>query len=384
MAENKRNTKYCIRLALYTVIIMGHFSTSWTQFVRKECVLMKDLIELQKKITPEIVDILEKRYSILRNIYYNQPIGRRALANNLGLGERVIRTEVGVLKEQGLLDIETNGMNVTEEGKIIIDKLKDYIHGLRGLNSLEKKIRDMLSIDKVYIVPGDLDDDIIAFREMGKTASNLIKQVTKEGYIIGITGGTTMAQVAEEMTIEKTKRDITVVPARGGLGKELETQSNNIAAKIAKKLGGSYRLLQVPDNVGIEALNALMTVHEVKEVLDIIKNMDILVFGIGRADVMAKRRELQQDKIDEIKKAGAVAEAFGHYFNTSGDIVLETSTIGLSLEDFKKINTVIGVAGGKDKAEAIVAVCKLHRNLTLVIDEAAARKILSMNKNATI
>lgn len=345
---------------------------------------MKDLIELQKKITPEIVDILEKRYSILRNIYYNQPIGRRALANNLGLGERVIRTEVGVLKEQGLLDIETNGMNVTEEGKIIIDKLKDYIHGLRGLNSLEKKIRDMLSIDKVYIVPGDLDDDIIAFREMGKTASNLIKQVTKEGYIIGITGGTTMAQVAEEMTIEKTKRDITVVPARGGLGKELETQSNNIAAKIAKKLGGSYRLLQVPDNVGIEALNALMTVHEVKEVLDIIKNMDILVFGIGRADVMAKRRELQQDKIDEIKKAGAVAEAFGHYFNTSGDIVLETSTIGLSLEDFKKISTVIGVAGGKDKAEAIVAVCKLHRNLTLVIDEAAARKILSMNKNATI
>ncbi|SCG83008.1 Central glycolytic genes regulator [Proteiniborus sp. DW1] len=345
---------------------------------------MKDLIELQKKITPEIIDILEKRYSILRNIYYNQPIGRRALANNLGLGERVIRTEVGVLKEQGLLDIETNGMNVTEEGKIIIDKLKDYIHGLRGLNSLEKKIRDMLSIDKVYIVPGDLDDDIIAFREMGKTASNLIKQVTKEGYIIGITGGTTMAQVAEEMTIEKTKRNITVVPARGGLGKELETQSNNIAAKIAKKLGGSYRLLQVPDNVGIEALNALMTVHEVKEVLDIIKNMDILVFGIGRADVMAKRRELQQDKIDEIKKAGAVAEAFGHYFNTSGDIVLETSTIGLSLEDFKKINTVIGVAGGKDKAEAIVAVCKLHRNLTLVIDEAAARKILSMNKNATI
>ena len=164
---------------------------------------MKDLIELQKKITPEIIDILEKRYTILRNIYYNQPIGRRALANNLGLGERVIRTEVGVLKEQGLLDIETNGMNVTEEGKIIIDKLKDYIHGLRGLNSLEKRIKDMLNIDKVYIVPGDLEEDIIAFREMGTTASNLIKQVTKDGDIIGITGGTTMAQVAEEMTYEK-------------------------------------------------------------------------------------------------------------------------------------------------------------------------------------
>ncbi len=345
---------------------------------------MKDLIELQKKIAPEIIDILDKRYSILRNIYYNQPIGRRALANSLDLGERVIRTEVGVLKEQGLLDIETNGMNVTEEGKTVIEELKDYIHGLKGLNSLEKKIKEMLNIDKVYIVPGDLEEDILTFRDMGKTASNLIKQVTKDGYIVGITGGTTMAQMAEEMTFEKTKKDITVVPARGGLGKELETQSNNIAAKIAKKLGGNYRLLQVPDNVGIEALKALMTVNEVKEVLEIIQNMNILVFGIGRADVMAERRELQQDKIKEIKRSGAVAEAFGHYFNTNGDIVLETSTIGLSLEDFKKIGTVIGVAGGKDKAEAIIAVCKLHKNLTLVIDEAAARKILTLYKNATI
>lgn len=345
---------------------------------------MKDLIELQKKIVPEMIDILEKRYLILRNIYYNQPIGRRALANSLNLGERVIRTEVGVLKEQGLLDVETNGMSVTEDGRLVIEQLKDYIHGLKGLNNLEKKIKDMLNINRVYIIPGDSSEDMLTFKDMGKTASTLIKQIVKDGDIIGITGGTTMAQVAEEMTPEKTKKNITVIPARGGLGKDLETQSNNIAAKLANKLGGRYRLLQVPDNVGVEALKALMTVHEVKEVLDIIKNMDVLVFGIGRADIMAQRRELHKDKINKIKKDGAVAEAFGHYFNTNGDIVLETSTIGLSLEDFKRVSTVVGVASGKEKAEAIVAICKLHNNMTLIIDEGAARTILSMYKNATI
>ncbi len=345
---------------------------------------MKDLIELQRKIAPEIIDILEKRYSILRNIYYNQPIGRRALANNLSLGERVIRTEVSILKEQGLIEIETNGMNVTEEGRLVVEELKDYIHGVKGLNSLEKKIKEMLNINKVYIVPGDSSEDMLTFKDMGKTASVLIKQVIKDGDIIGITGGTTMAQVAEEMTLEKIKRKVTVIPARGGLGKDLETQSNNIAARLAQKLGGNYRLLQVPDNVGVEALKALMTVHEVKEVLEIIKKMNVLIFGIGRADIMAQRRDLQQEKIDKIKKSGAVAEAFGHYFNTEGEIVLETSTIGLSLEDFKKTSTVVGVAGGKEKAEAIIAICKLRSNMTLVIDEAAARKILLMSKNATI
>ncbi len=38
--------------------------------------------------------------------------------------------------------------------------------------------------------------------------------------------------------------------------------------------------------------------------------MDILVFGMGRADIMAERRQLSQEKIDKlIGKGGAVAEA---------------------------------------------------------------------------
>ena len=45
---------------------------------------MKHFIELQKKIAPEISNILEKRYSILLTIKYNQPIGRRGIANILG------------------------------------------------------------------------------------------------------------------------------------------------------------------------------------------------------------------------------------------------------------------------------------------------------------
>ena len=48
---------------------------------------------LLKKIVPELIELFEKRYTILRNIYISQPIGRRALASCLGLGERVVRSE---------------------------------------------------------------------------------------------------------------------------------------------------------------------------------------------------------------------------------------------------------------------------------------------------
>ena len=63
---------------------------------------MQEILTLQKKIVPELVEVLEKRYNILRTIYYNQPIGRRGLANQLNLGERIVRTEISSLKCQGL------------------------------------------------------------------------------------------------------------------------------------------------------------------------------------------------------------------------------------------------------------------------------------------
>ncbi|EOD00769.1 sugar-binding transcriptional regulator [Caldisalinibacter kiritimatiensis] len=339
---------------------------------------LKDLIELQKKIVPEVIEILEKRYNILRNVMHNQPIGRRTLSHNLGLGERIIRTEVNILKEQGLLDIKSMGMNITEEGLAIIEKLKDYIYELKGLRDLENVLESKLGIEKVYIVPGDCDNDKLILKDLGKKASIVIKNIIHNDYIIGVTGGTTMAQVSEEMPKQKGKKNVLVLPARGGLGKYLETQANNVAAKLAEKLGGSYKLLHVPDNIGKEALETLLQLPDIDDTVKKIKKMNVLVFGIGRADDMARRRQLSNVLIKELKEKGAVAEAFGHYFNTKGEIIWESNTVGLSLVDFEKVNNVIGVAGGARKAKAIVAICALKKDMTLVTDEGAARKIIEL------
>lgn len=342
---------------------------------------MNDLIELEKKIVPEMIETLEKRYEILRSIYYYQPIGRRALANNLKLGERTVRTEVSVLKEQGLLNIESVGMYVTEEGKSILMDLKDVIYNIKGLKDLERVLEDALNIKKAFIVPGNSDEDELVLKDIGKEAAKHLKKLIRDDNIIGITGGTTMEQFAEEVNSEKVANNVLVLPARGGLGKSVETQANSIAAKLANKIGGSYRLLHVPDIVGKEAQDALLKIPDVREIVSIIHNLDILVFGLGRADTMAERRELPEEKIHKLIENGAVAEAFGHYFDRSGNTVYESMTIGLSLSDYERVKNVIGVAGGEEKAEAIISICTIRGDMTLVTDEGAARKILSIEKN---
>lgn len=344
---------------------------------------MNDLLSLYQKIVPEMIETLEKRYNILRNIYYNQPIGRRALANSLNIGERVVRTEINVLKDQGLLSVETIGMSITKEGKDVVERLKEQIHRFKGLNYLEKSLEKELNIRKVIIVPGNSDEDELILKDIGKATSNYIVDKLEKNSIIGITGGTTMAQVAEEMPVYKKKSDLLVLPARGGLGENVETQANNIAAKLAQKLCGNYKLLHVPDNLSEEAMEALLSVKEIKEVVDIMRNINMLVFGIGRADIMASRRHFSDDVVKHLCENRAVAESFGHYFNTKGKIIWETNTIGISLSDFKNIKTIIGVASGENKAEAIISICRLKEDMTLITDEGAAKKILNIVSTAT-
>ena len=52
---------------------------------------MNNLLKMQQKLIPQVLDIMTRRYSILREIYLNETIGRRSLANMLGLSERIVR-----------------------------------------------------------------------------------------------------------------------------------------------------------------------------------------------------------------------------------------------------------------------------------------------------
>lgn len=301
------------------------------------------------------------------------------MATSLGISERIIRNEVNLLRDQGLLNIEIMGMNVTDEGKNLLHELNHIYKGIKGILGLQKDLEKALGLKQAIIIPGDSFENSAILGEMGKVTSNTIKSLVHPKDIIGITGGSTMARVAEEMTtLSHDKSDILVIPARGGLGEEIETQSNAIAAKIGKKLGGSYRLLNVPDTLEAEALDIIIKNDEIKSSINLINRINLLVFGIGRADNMAYRRNLPKDRIDKILSQGSVAEAFGHYFDIKGKEVWEYKTIGLSLDKFKEISNVIGVAGGAEKAEAIMAITSLRKDIIIVTDESAARRILEL------
>ncbi|SFU76457.1 central glycolytic genes regulator [Clostridium sp. DSM 8431] len=341
---------------------------------------MKEILKLEMKIVPELVEVLEKRYYILRTIYYNQPIGRRILANQLNLGERIVRTEISLLKEQGLIEINTPGMTVTSSGEEIVNNLKDFIHEIRGLSEIETQLKGLLNLRQVIIVPGDVEENPTVLKEIGKACSNYVKDIIKDNDIIALTGGSTLKEVIEAFPRLNNFSNILVVPARGGMGRKVETQANTLAALLAEKLNGSYKLLHIPENLSPDILDSLLKEKNIKEVIDCIHHADILIYGIGNAKEMAVKRGASDAEIERLNKLGAIGEAFGCYFDKNSNVVSQTAPIGINISESKKINVHIAVAGGKNKVESIISTQRNNTNGILVTDEAAGRKMLAILK----
>ncbi|MDK8605057.1 hypothetical protein QP894_11575, partial [Staphylococcus aureus] len=46
---------------------------------------MKDLLQAQQKLIPDLIDKMYKRFSILTTISKNQPVGRRSLSEHMDM-----------------------------------------------------------------------------------------------------------------------------------------------------------------------------------------------------------------------------------------------------------------------------------------------------------
>ncbi len=340
-----------------------------------------DSIDILQKVAPETIDLIEERYIILRTVHAKTPIGRRALAADLNLSERNVRSQLDSLEEYGLISRSRSGVSLSKTGEQILICLRDWIRKIRGLAELEQEMEKLLKLKEVIIVPGDSDQDISVKQDLAKTAARYLPTILKPGDILAVTGGTTLAEIVNNFIPTKAQRNVVVVPARGGLGEDVELQANTIAAKFALRLGGTYRLLHAPDYVEPNLMDTMLREPSIREVVSLGRRAQVLLHGVGTAEEMARRRGIHEDHLMQLIADGAVGEAFGYYFNHQGGIVYSTASVGIRLEDLAKIPLVVGVGGGKSKAWAMLSV--LHPGFcdVCITDEGVARKVIQIIKN---
>jgi lsr operon transcriptional repressor len=77
-----------------------------------------------------------------------------------------------------------------------------------------------------------------------------------------------------------------------------------------------------------------------------------------------------------------VGEILGYFLNAEGDGVdeleIHRELLGVTLDELAQLPTIVGVAGGEEKADAIYAALKGRRINGLVTEETTARAVLAL------
>jgi DNA-binding transcriptional regulator LsrR (DeoR family) len=126
-----------------------------------------------------------------------------------------------------------------------------------------------------------------------------------------------------------------------------------------------------------------MTDPHVQQALERASQANLAVMGIGspRPDSVLIRHGsiIQWDELAALQQQGAVGDINLRYFDDGGhpiDSDLDRRVIGLTLDDIRRIETVVGIAGGEAKFNAIDgAVCGRLIDV-LVTDDVTARRLL--------
>ncbi len=340
---------------------------------------MDSLIEVQRKLVPEMMELLQQRYRVLKLVSVSGPIGRRTLGQLAGLSEREIRTMMDILRLQNLIRVAKEGTTITVEGTKVLDTLDSTMEEWTGRTTVAKRLVEYLGIQSVKVVSGDIDLDIATKSLLGLEAANQFTAAIGEGKIVAVTGGSTVASIPPHIDKNNVSDNLLFIAARGGVGTDIGLQANVIAATFANASGGTYNTFYYPESLSEDAHDAFSKEPSVMKMNELYDLTDCVLHGIGDAQEMAEMRDAPAEELAMLKERGAESEAFGYYFNKAGQVVHRIRTVGVRTDHLEKVPLIIAVAGGRSKAEAILAYMASAPSQTiLVTDEGAAFEMLKL------
>ena len=329
-----------------------------------------------KHIASDQVEEITRRAQLIERIDAIGPVGRRALAVSMHLSEREVRAAAESLREEGLISLNASGMQLSPVGLKILPEVRQLCRMISGIHALEEELANRLGLERLSIVPGDADISRVVLIDLGRATALFVKHALHDNMILAISGGSTMSELARAMT--PSAKNLKVVPARGGFGRMAQMQANAVAGDLAQRIQADCHLMHLPEGMDEDTLHKAAKLPGVRATLALMRNADIVLHGVGRADDMAQRRGMSLALRRYLQKNGAVGEALGDFFDIKGHVVYQTPSLSQELSSGKPDGILIMSAAGERKAEAVLAAVRWHKPWALVLDEGVSRNMMAL------
>ena len=300
------------------------------------------------------------------HLYYVENCSQIEIARQLGLSTTKINRMIMTARQSGMVEV-----NIRMPFVNLVD--------------LESRMVSLSNLRDVIIAPS-LDNspegDLSLLAQI--VASYLISQIRPKDTIC-IGGGRTVTEIIDHVQPHKIT-GIRIYPAIGGVQHNSNLDVNHCATQLAQKLGGEAMQFYAPAFAETEAeRDTLLGLTHVVRALEYACSARIGLFGIGDLDIGSSIVQYcplpYSELADLVKLNSAVGEMLGFAFDSQGcGCIPEVNrrAIGISLDDIRRLPMRIGAAVGAKKARAIAAAIRGGYFTNLILDENAARQVISI------
>ncbi len=298
----------------------------------------------------------------IAHYYYEENLSQQEIADRLNVSRSLIALYIKKARDQGIVRIE----------------IVDPKNNLEGIGAL---LQQKYGLQKVGVVPSAHNSVTLTRRALGNAAARFVDDILRDGDVFGLGWGWTMMEMANLMAPGRPKR-IDVIPLLGESGYTGSfTQLNQIILQIARAYSGTPYFLLAPILVGTNSLrNALLQDDVCLQVVERWENLSIACVGIGSVPpVEGQLVYIGEENISKLIKANAIGDICARYFDRQGNFInneQDDRMIGVSLSQLQKAHHVVAVAGGAEKANAVIGALRTHLISDLFIDESLAQVLL--------
>ena len=304
------------------------------------------------------------RMAKVAKLYYEEGLTQEAIATRLHFSRSTVSRLLDGAKKHGLVEIKIHFPWQRTE------YLEENLCQKYGLKSV-RVLKQMHNCSYEELLEG-----------LGVLGAQYLQKILRPNVVIAIASGNGVYQTVRALEVQKL--NATVVQVMGVVGCENALiDGPELAQLLVHRLGGRYIYMQAPLVIKNPAVHKqLLQEPPIQEVLSYVKTAEIALVGVGTVNPVNSsllRNGISPEALNQLTMMGAVGETCACPFDRFGRPISsdwEKQIVSIDLNYLSSVPTVIGVAGGLAKAEAIRGAVTGHLLDVLITDQKVAEKLL--------
>ena len=252
--------------------------------------------------------------------------------------------------------------------------------------ALERKLEERFGLRRAFVVESGPDEEGGDIDALGRAGALFLQEILKDGDVFGVSGGSATNAVIDHLDAEHCRQRIEVLQLSGVFSSLSPKTAFFVAQSMARKFNCAWSPLLLPAVAdSSDSRDILMSGSSFQELEEKFKRINVAMFGVGSLlgekpdSELYRNGHIDEGELARLREEGAVGVLLSHIIGAAGQRVtspISERIISMPLENLKKVEICVGIAGGAAKVLPILSVLKGGWINHLVTDSKTALALL--------